>query len=145
MNNILFLKIPAQSIVSFLFRSTPSAWGLVLDQCLWLLDHPEVKQYAVISLRPVLLYLFCDPNYHAHFGAMRATLFDRLLAGCRSFEGGESSSLEGGDSSCFSCLQHLMTWLQLDNRNNSLPEMAGYVIKFFTFLLESEAADRQIR
>jgi hypothetical protein len=55
------------------FRSTPSVWSLVLDQCLWLLTtthHPAISEEQALSfLQPVLLYLFCDPNYHAHFSA----------------------------------------------------------------------------
>ena len=99
----------------------------MLDQCLWLLDHQEIRDNAALTfLHPVLLYLFCDPNYHHHFGAMRAALFDRLIDSC--------GSLEDEDSCQFSCLRQLMTWLQFDQKA-SLPELAGYVVKFFTFLL----------
>jgi hypothetical protein len=100
----------------------------VLDQCLWLLqtDHPAAisPQHGLAFLQPLLLYLFCDPNYHAHFAALRGALFAQLLDSCRH-----------EDNSCyFSCLQQLIRWMQWENRA-SLPEMAAYVHKFFQFLL----------
>lgn len=119
-------------------RSTPSAWGLVLDQCVRILEHPH--QDAILTfLRPVLLYLFCDPNYHAHFGAMRAALFDRLLEGCSADNGGCLSRF-------FTSLAQVMGWLQLDNRAG-LAEMGQYVGKFFTFLLQAggDEADSHVR
>lgn len=120
----------------------------MLDQCLELLDS-GVKEYAdahLAFLRPVLLYLFCDPNYHAHFGALRAALFDRLLEGCKTDGSCDSLANNSCDSlatnSCFSCLEQLMTWLQLDNKN-SLPEVAGYVVKFFSFLLTAVEEEKR--
>jgi hypothetical protein len=111
---------------------------LVLDQCLWLLsaqDSTISKQDALAFLQPVLLYLFCDPNYHAHFAALRGALFDQLLLdSCRS------------NSCYFSCLQQLIRWMHLDNKV-SLPEMAAYVHKFFNLLLEmgGELSESQLR
>ena len=55
-------------------RSTPATWSLVLDVMNLILHHPEqdIKDNAINILRPVLLYLFCDPNHHIHFAAIRA-------------------------------------------------------------------------
>ena len=62
-------------------RSTPTTCSLVVDQCLYILSHPReiVRENALPILRPVLLYLFCDPNHHSHCGGMRAGLLDTLL------------------------------------------------------------------
>ena len=40
---------------------------------------PAVSEHALVLLRPVLLYLFCDPNYHIHFAPLRAVLFNTIL------------------------------------------------------------------
>ena len=71
---------------------------------------------------------------------MRAALFDRLLDLCSLEEGGSCTS------PYFMGLDQLMGWLQLENRA-SLPEMAQYVVKFFTFLLQSGVtqADYHVR
>ena len=46
-----------------------------------MIDNEEeaVRTKSLEMLRPVLLYLFCDPNYHIHFGPIRAVLFKTLL------------------------------------------------------------------
>jgi hypothetical protein len=111
---------------------------LVLDQCLWFLDQPATKQSAaaLAFLQPVLLYLFCDPNYHGHFAAMRGALLDRLLELCgeECCNSSSNSSCNSSGSSYLACLARLMSWLPLDNRV-SLAEVSQYMVKFFTFLL----------
>eukprot|EP00092_Neocalanus_flemingeri_P036633 GFUD01039886.1.p1 GENE.GFUD01039886.1~~GFUD01039886.1.p1 ORF type:complete len:1196 (+),score=396.15 GFUD01039886.1:57-3644(+) len=106
-------------------RSTPTTWSLVMDQCLHILSHPKevVSLNALIILRPVLFYLFSDPNHHSHFGAMRAGLLDVLLEMARE------------DDSVLTFLVEMMNWFQMDNKA-SLPETAQYVYKVFSLSLE---------
>jgi len=106
-------------------RSTPTTWSLVMDQCLHILSHPKevVRSNAISILRPVLLYLFCDPNHHSHFGAMRAGLLDTLLEMGREEE------------RVLTFLVEVMDWFQMDNKA-SLPETAQYIYKVFSLSLE---------
>jgi len=101
-------------------RSTPATWSLVLDQCLEILNHSRdvIRNNALAILRPVLLYLFCDPNHHLHFGSMRANLFDSLL------------ELSKENDEVFTFLMDMVDWFQLDNKA-SLPEIAQYLYKLF--------------
>ena len=101
-------------------RSTPAAWSLVSDECLHILDHPVevIKQNRIAILKPVLLYLFCDPNYHLHFGAMRSILLDSLLY------------LASEDRDVLSFLMNMLGWMKLDNKN-SLKETSTFIYKMF--------------
>ena len=101
-------------------RSTPAAWSLVLDQCLHILDHPfeVIKHNRIAILKPVFLYLFCDPNYHLHFGAMRSILFDTL------------EDLAVDDNGVLSLLMNMLGWMKLDNKE-SLKETSSFIYKMF--------------
>ena len=99
-------------------RSTPASWSLVLDQCLYLLDH----HHGLDMLRPVLLYLFCDPNHHLHFGAMRATLLDHLL------------DMSTNNDQVLPFLVTMSEWIKLDNKA-SLQENASYIFKLVNWCL----------
>jgi len=67
-------------------------------------------------LRPVLLYLFCDPNYHLHFAPMRATLLDNLLV------------MSIKDVKVMQFLVEMVDLMKLDNKN-SIQEIAHYINK----------------
>lgn len=101
-------------------RSTPAAWSLVSDQCLHIMDHPVevIKQNRIAILKPVLLYLFCDPNYHLHFGALRCILLDTLL------------DLASEDCDLLSFLMNMLGWMKLDNKE-SLKETSSFIYKMF--------------
>ena len=77
-----------------------------MDQCLHILSHPKevVGSNAISILHPVLLYLFCDPNHHSHFGAMRAGLLDTLLEMGRE------------EDRVLTFLVEVMEWFQMDNK-----------------------------
>jgi len=110
-------------------RSTPTTWSLVMDQCLNILSHPKeiVRANALPILRPVLLYLFCDPNHHSHFGGMRAGLLDTLLEMARE------------QVTVLTFLVEMMDWFQMDNKA-SLPETAQYMYQVFNLSLELDQA-----
>ena len=99
-------------------RSTPATWSLVMDVINHILLHPDhdIKDNAVNILRPVLLYLFCDPNHHIHFAAIRAGLLETLL------------HLAEEDVSVKSFLLEMLDWLKLDNKA-SLQESALYIYR----------------
>jgi len=109
-------------------RSTPSTWSLVMDQCLHILSHPKelIRENALAILQPVLLYLFCDPNHHSHFGGMRAGLMDTLL-----------EMAEENQGTYMTFLVNMIDWFQLDNKA-SLPETAHYIYKVFNLSLKME-------
>ena len=99
-------------------RSTPATWSLVMDVMNHILYYPEqdIKDNAVNILRPVLLYLFCDPNHHIHFAAIRAGLLETLL------------HLAEGDVSVKAFLLDMLDWLKLDNKA-SLQESSLYIYR----------------
>ena len=101
-------------------RSTPAAWSLVSDQCLQILDHPVevIRENRIAILKPVFLYLFCDPNYHLHFGAMRSILFDTLV------------DLAVEDHGVLSLLMNMLGWMKLDNKE-SLKETSSFIYNMF--------------
>ena len=101
-------------------RSTPAAWTLVLDQCLTILRHETdvIRDNAVVMLKPVLLYLYCDPNHHLHFGAMRATLLDIML------------DLVEDNEDILKFIVYMIDWIKLDNKA-SLHESAHLIHKMF--------------
>jgi hypothetical protein len=68
-----------------------------------------VRENALHILLPVLLYLFCDPNHHSHFGGMRAALIANLLEMARE--------------QVLTLLVERMEWFQMDKKA-SLPETA---------------------
>ena len=99
-------------------RSTPASWSLVLDQLFLILENekPVIRDNALTMLRPVLLYLFCDPNYHLHFAAMRAILLDNLL------------NMSNKNVKVMQFLEEMIDLMKLDNKN-SLQESAHYINK----------------
>ena len=105
-------------------RSTPATWSLVLDVMNLVLLHPEqdIKGNAVNILRPVLLYLFCDPNHHIHFAAIRAGLLETLL------------QLAEEDVTVKDFLLEMLDWLKLDNKA-SLQESSLYIYRVFGLCL----------
>ena len=108
-------------------RSTPAAWSLVLDQCLHILDYPVevIKENRLAILRPLLLYLFCDPNYHLHFGAMRSILLETLLEQARY------------DRDVLTFLMNMLGWMKLDNKE-SLQEISFFIYKLFVWCEEQK-------
>ena len=111
-------------------RSTPAAWSLVLDQCLHILDHPDpdIRTHSLAILRPVLLYLFCDPNHHLHFGAIRAALLEALLDVAKE------------DASALKFLVEMIDWMKMDNKA-SLQETAHYIYKVYNWCLINKELD----
>lgn len=98
-------------------RSTPSAWSHIHDQCIYLLDHPhpDVKSNSLSLLKPLVYFLFCDPNHHVHLGAFRSLLKTYMFAGWRR-----------GDSKMESLVFEIMSWMQMENKEN-LPEQSQFV------------------
>jgi hypothetical protein len=74
-------------------------------------------------LHPVLLYLFCDPNHHDHFGALRAALLARLL------------ELGRAEPAAHRFLLELLPWPRLHHRP-CLPEAAALVCSVLALSLE---------
>ena len=105
-------------------RSTPATWSLVLDQCLRILSYEDVsiRSNSINILRPVLLFLFCDPNHHLHFAALRAALLEALL------------KMAERDISVKTFLLDIMDWLKLDNKA-SLQESSLYIYRMFGLCL----------
>ena len=125
-----YLISSAQHPFISVLRSTPAAWSLVLDQCHNILHHRDhiIRRNALAMLKPVLLYLFCDPNHHLHFGAMRSILLDTLL------------TLAQQDSKVLTFTLDMLDWIKLDNRN-SLPETSIYILKLFDWCLVRQKYD----
>ena len=107
-------------------RSTPATWSLVLDQCLSILSHRDhsIRTNAINILRPVLLFLFCDPNHHLHFAAIRAALLESLLRQAEK------------DVSVKDFLLEVMDWLKLDNKA-SLQESSLFIYRVFGLCLDN--------
>ena len=112
-------------------RSTPATWSLVMDVMNLVLHHQDqhVRQDAVNILRPVLLFLFCDPNHHIHFAAIRAGLLETLL------------QLAEEDVTVKGFLLEMLDWIKLDNKA-SLQESSLYIYRVFGLCLRQ--ADYQI-
>ncbi|XP_023336720.1 focadhesin-like isoform X2 [Eurytemora carolleeae] len=113
-----------------ILRSTPSTWNLVLEQCLILISHPVpgVQQHALVLLRPVLLYLFCDPNYHIHFAPIRAVLFKTIL------------KLSEEKSEYFKFLNDLVSWIPFNDRT-CISEFLEYFFSFFQLVQKRQEND----
>lgn len=58
-----------------LLRACPSSWPHVLAE----MRRWEVESDNFDSLRPVILFTFCDPHHHSHFAALRSALVGWLF------------------------------------------------------------------